>query len=78
LVLLETEGADLPEHEKITLEIQFENTLQRDAFLLTARIMRIKRNIPMSTILHNVDHMILNYWYPCNIEKRDSFSTDYR
>jgi hypothetical protein len=45
---------------------------------MTARIMRIRRNIPMGSILSNVENLILNYWYPCNIDRREEFSEDYR
>ncbi len=62
----------------MTLEIQFETVLERDAFLLAARIMRLRRNIPMSSILSNVDNLILNYWFPCDEKKRENFSKEYQ
>ena len=63
-VLLESDASEIEEKEQLVLLVQFESMLQRDAFLITARVMRIRRNIPMGAILSNVDNLILNYWFP--------------
>lgn len=78
IVLLENEHSNLPDSATTAVEIQLESRLQRDAFILVARFMRIRRSVPMQSVLSSLDYLIHNCWFPAEGGMMENDSEQYR
>jgi len=56
------EGVDL--HNMLEVVIRFENRLLRDDFITSLRFMRVRRTIPLKSILGNSDILLRKSWFP--------------
>ena len=82
IILLESDE-DSATHAPGSLEevaVRFETRIARDTFLMTMRMMRLRRSLPLSEVISNEDLLLKRVWYPVKGSSRspEYFSNIFR